>query len=204
MKLELHYEKPPPLHNDDKVKRAIVKVLQSRRDDFCDSKPDCDKLIQEFFDRREEEKPHGNVQYRVITKTERDRRKFDVSENNSVCKFGCTENKLIRWCAKCNDREKLRQKNIQIEKNMARLNISEKNGKNSTNNSLTSERADSLKPAYGVSSLAELRSYIDELTLNEIAYDHLYAEGITLTVADLMLYSYMYYLLVSTFQLQNL
>ena len=194
MKLELHFEKPPPLHNDDKVKRAIVKDLQSRRGDFCDSEPDCDKLIHKFFDKREEERPHGNVQYRVLTKKERDKKKFNILENDSVCKFGCSENKLIKWCAKCNDREKLRQKNKQLEKNIARLNISEKNGIGPTNKTL--EKADN-PGRYGISSLEELRSYIDELTLNEIEYEHLYAEGITLTIADLLLYSYMYHLLVS-------
>ena len=195
MKLELHFEKPPPLHNDDKVKRAIVKDLQCKINDICDSEADCDRIIHKFFDVREEDRPHGNIQYRVLTKTERDQKKFDILENDSVCKFGCTENRLIKWCAKCNDREKLRQKNIQLDKNMARLKISENNGIETTKN-LTYDK-ENTPGRYSVSSLEELRSYIDELTLNEIEYEHLYAEGIALTVADLVLYSYLYHLLVS-------
>ena len=198
MKLELHFEKPPPLHNDDKVKRAIVKSIQNRKDSLCNSTAEFDTLIKDFFGRREKLKPHGNIRYRIITRTERERKKFDVglSENDSACKFGCTENKLVRWCAKCNDREKLRQKEKQLERNLARLKITTDRKLVGTVNSVNLQRKDESE-SFGVSSLEELKDYIEELTLNEVEYEHLYAEGISLTVADLLLYTYMYHLLVS-------
>ena len=195
MKLELHFEKPAPLHNDDKVKRAIVKDIQSRKDVICDRNKDFETVITEFFGRYEDHRPHGNIYYRIITKNEQEKRKFVVGLNkeNSACKYGCTEDKLVRWCAKCNDREKLRQKERQIERNLARLKISSE--RNHTN-SIDLKEIDK-SGSLGVSCLEELGNYIDDLTLNEIEYDHQYAEGITLTVADLLLYTYMYSMLVS-------
>ena len=197
MKLELHFEKPPPLHNDDKVKRAIVKDIQLRKDSICNAKSDSDAMIKEFFQNSEEQKPHGSVRYRVITKTEKDRKKFDVFENDTVCKFGCSESKLVKGCAKCNDREKLKQKEKQIERNMARMTISKDRNNVKSVNTVTLERTD-ICESLGISSLEELGTFIDELTLNEIEYEHLYAEGMSMTVADLLLYTYLYHLLVRT------
>lgn len=197
MKLELHFEKPPPLHNDDKIKRAVVKDLQARKDDICNSNKDFNNLIREFFKNTKEQHPHGSIQYRVITKIEREQRKYNVSKDDSVCKLGCTEKRLVKWCARCNDKEKLRQKEKQLERNMARLHITDESNSNVTSRE-TPGRTDNLE-LIGIKSVEELRDYIDELTLNEIEYEHLYAEGITLTLADLLLYTYMYFLLVSNF-----
>lgn len=242
MKLELHYDKPPLLHNDDKKKRQLLKQivadLEEQLPKFKGNATESSDFVKKFFDIRETVLPHGNMYYRVQTKLEHNDKKFVISENGEVCKMGCTENKLIKWCAKCNDREKLRRKEENQLKNNERL-VGEKlqekhipiNGSNiptmQNGGHVSSSENDSSKAAgkkeietlnlklekldvfsairseemvkkeTGVTTLGELTDYVKGLTLHDIVYEHVYAEGICFTVADVILFVYVYFLLVS-------
>ncbi|XP_053400573.1 glutathione S-transferase C-terminal domain-containing protein-like [Mercenaria mercenaria] len=121
MKLELHFDRPPLLHNDDKKKRLLLKSVQNELENVESCPEDGKTVVRNFFTTRENTMPHGNIRYRVITQEEKEDKKFVNGENGDKCKFGCTENRLIKWCAKCNDREKLRRKEERQIQNNSRL-----------------------------------------------------------------------------------
>ncbi|KAL4229713.1 hypothetical protein ACF0H5_010101 [Mactra antiquata] len=250
MKLELHFDKPPLLHNDDKKKRVLLKSIQQKyQKDFKElygekkSKPESSsektnlpedgtktelsaldkdaEFIQQFFKTYENHMPHGSSYYRVQTKSERDLKKFQNSNDGKVCKFGCTENKLVKWCAKCNDREKLRQKEKIQQMNNSRLiehgdnkfvtsdaqsvpsnHKSElSNGDSNISKTLSqlslSTNGEKRLSDFGVSMIDELSDYVSSLTLYDVIYEHVYAEGVGLTISDLALLVYIYYLMES-------
>lgn len=226
MKLELHFDKPPPLHNDDKKKRQLLKTVVTDFENKChllDSSHEASlENVTNFFNAREQLLPHGNMYYRVQTRLEKEDKKFVNSDNGKVCKFGCTENKLIKWCAKCNDRERLRRKEEKQLKNNARLETI-KSGENIECSTKVEEKTShSTGPcvsendlnAYvnglnildsspgiqlqtGVMSLQELTEYVKKLDLNDIIYEHIYAEGICFTLADIFVFVYIYFIMVS-------
>lgn len=199
MKLELHFDQPPLLHNDDKKKRLLLKSVQKEFEDVTNS-PHIEKgVIKSFFANRENFMPHGNISYRVITKEEKDHKKFASLEKvGDACKYGCNENRLVKWCAKCNDREKLRRKEEKQQKNNARL-TEERNGYRIDMNgasTVDSSRTGNIDSA-SMASLEELCDYVNTLTLHDIEYEHMYAEGVYFTVADIVLFVYIYHLLES-------
>lgn len=205
MKLELHFDTPPLLHNDDKKKRLLLKSFQRELDNVIDP-VDERAFVGDFFTSRHDAMPHGNTSYRVVTQEEKEGKKYVNSENGRKCKYGCSENKLIKWCAKCNDREKLRRKTEKQQRNNARLIervIDDVNIDAVTLNSITDmtdgEKADGVESGSGcgISNVAELCEFVNTLNLNDIVYEHVYAEGLCFTVADIMLYVYVYHLLVS-------
>ena len=208
MKIELNLEKPPPLHNDDKKKRVLLNRVKKEFTVSRTTNSVGDKVCTDFFKVREDFMPHGNMYYRVITKSEKESRKFD----NKSCKFGCTENRLIKWCAKCNDREKDRKKEIQISKNKARkdqaldsdIKDSVVLGKNDSNKITdkcdhSNKITDKCDQIFDISTIEELTQYIESLTLYDIDYEHTYVEGVVFTIADIILYVYFYHLVVSIY-----
>ena len=221
MKLELHFDKAPLLHNDDKKKRVLLKDViiefEAQNSTSNGLTGSNEEILQKFFAIRETVLPHGNMYHRVQTKTEKDDKKFVISADGEVCKYGCTESKLMKWCARCNDREKLRRKEELQERNNARLietktdssdNSMElvKGGESiSATNTLTSklealhiDNSNSNESrSLGVLSLEELKSYVQTLNVYDVLYEHVYAEGICFTVADVVVFVYTYFLLVS-------
>lgn len=228
MKLELHFDKPPLLHNDDKKKRVMLKSLQQKFEKDLEVRNmkekqvpelsqdtnrlqeiknlidepvanDDEAFIQHFFVTHETFMPHGNMYYRVITKHERELKKFVNSNDGVVCKFGCTENRLVKWCAKCNDRERLRRKEKLQQMNNTRLSgpgDTESELSNSVTKLQISENVDDGIRNSGLSTINELSDYVSSLTIHDVVYEHVYAEGVGLTISDLMLIVYTYYLMV--------
>ena len=47
-------------------------------------------------------------------------------------------------------------------------------------------------------SIESLSEFIEKMTIKDIDFCHTYSEGLAITVADLILYTYIYYLLVRT------
>lgn len=196
MKLELHFDKPPILHNDDKPKRIILKAVQAEFESYKDG-TNSETDVNKFFANREEDMPHGKVRYRVISKDEKEAKKFDNSENGEKCRFGCSENRLVKWCAKCNDRERLKRKEEAQERNFARL-VETRNGEQSDGKSNNSTMPNGIS-SVGTNSddrnvMDELCNYVSGLTIQDIVYDHLFTEGVYFTVADIMLFVYIYHL----------
>jgi hypothetical protein len=203
MKLELHFDSPPILHNDDKKKRLLLKTVQKELEDIIDH-PEVEKdVVKNFFANRKDEMPHGSISYRVTTLEEKESKKFVNSENGSKCKYGCTENRLIKWCAKCNDREKLRRKEKRQAKNNTRL--SEETNHDTVNDKsdvieIVNKTDDSCEPETSIGNMEELCDFVNTLTLHDIMYEHIYAEGVSFTVADIIVFVYIYYLLVSIYK----
>lgn len=201
MKLELHFDQPPLLHNDDKKKRLLLKSIQKEFEAVAMQPDNENNVIKDFFAHREEPMVHGTINYRVITKEEKEEKKFVNSEKNGdKCKLGCTESKLIKWCAKCNDRERLRRKEEKQQKNYSRLIKDTKNdgtvsNNDSKENEIHNKGVSLLKT--NIENLDELSDYVGNLTLYDIVYEHVYAEGVCFTVADIVLFVYIYHLLVS-------
>ncbi|WAQ99326.1 GSTCD-like protein [Mya arenaria] len=178
------------LHNDDKKKRQVLKDVQTEAEALISA---CGKeggpdIVDEFFQTREAVMPHGSVSLspnnRVQTKAEKEEKKFDINtENGEVCRYGCTENKLIKWCARCNDREKLKRKEELQQNRNARMN--ERNCDEKT----TIESQEVLKNGLnvngdtdlGIGSLDELSTFIKTLTIHDVIYEHVYAEGTSFT-----------------------
>lgn len=204
MSFELHFDKPPLLHNDDKKKRFLLREALTEIEpklESCDNEENiC--LIDKFFEIREVELPHGNMYYRIITKPEKEDKKFAVALNGKKCSNGCTPDKLVKWCAKCNDRERDRKRDEEKQNLSKRLDenkmISDEKKVDTNGAPVNGDNQNGVKSDPGVASVGDLSEYLQTLTLNDVAYEHIYAEGISFTVADVILFVYMYYLLVRT------
>lgn len=212
MKFELHFDQEPLLHNDDKKKRLLLKDIISDFESKIANGNDSEinLCIQNFFEKRDVVYSHGSMYYRVRTPQERENIKYDNFLNGEKCKFGCSENRLIKWCAKCNIRERSRRKEEKQQKNYSRLenvntalsnlNLQNEGSDNIINSEIGtnfSEGTKSKNHFLRVESIEDMRLYVQSLTVNDIVYEHTYSEGICFTVADIILFVYTYHLLVN-------
>ncbi|KAH3843713.1 glutathione S-transferase C-terminal domain-containing protein-like isoform X1 [Dreissena polymorpha] len=220
MKFELHFDQEPLLHNDDKKKRLLLKDIISDFETKIANGNDSEinVCIQNFFEKRDVVCSHGNMYYRVRTLQERENTKYDNFENGEKCKFGCSEKKLIKWCAKCNDRERFRCKQEKQNRNYSRLEdvntaLTTLNLKNEGSNIVINgdigtnfgERMTNKTHLLRTEAVEELRMYVQSLTVKDIVYEHTYSEGICFTVADIILFVYTYHMLEAmNFQVSQL
>lgn len=146
MKLEWHFLKPPKIHNDDKMKRPILRSIQREGDTL---KTEAD--VNEFIYHREIPNPHGVTKFYVNVNAAPKPPKFKPNKPN--------------------------RKNMNV-------NNSNSNDENSG------------QPMNGNDIVNNLKNLLKKMTIDNLEFSHLYSEGITITVADLILYTYIYHLMV--------
>ncbi|KAK3599982.1 hypothetical protein CHS0354_012635 [Potamilus streckersoni] len=168
MKLEWYFEKPPLLHNNDKRKRELIKQIQTESVAMKTHADDVDAVIKNFFQDREIVEPHDSVVYRVVRMGDRSSRRRKEEKAEHLQKNKNTIDDV--------ERKKTR---ISIQTgDLSQL---------STTDHMASE----------ITDVDSLISFVKNMTLHNIEFVHLYSEGIQITVADLILFVYMYYLMKS-------
>lgn len=150
MKLEAHFLKPPKIHNDDKMRRAVLKEVKEEMNDEKTRGQilkTCKMRTNSFLLEKEKKFPHGNRTFRLVKHFSGDKTDKKQTVSN-----------------KC---EKL------IQNGSAQI------------------------TAKGDNSVEDLIRGIESLTYLDVELLHLYSEGIEMTVADLVLFVYLYHVIVS-------
>lgn len=155
MKLEWHFQKPPRIHNDDKLKRKLATTFHKEADSF-----NFQTDLSQFKFEREIQNPHHVLKYRINPKSVQS--KSLHSEEGTDCQNQDTS-------YKCSSESKLDK---------------------------CEDTCDGINGST-FSNVDDLSSFLKTLTLFDIDLVHQYSEGISITVADLILFTYIYQLLES-------
>ncbi|KAK7473499.1 hypothetical protein BaRGS_00035252 [Batillaria attramentaria] len=157
LRLESHFEKPPKVHNDNRMQRQELARLQA---DVSDPGK-CGDVLKEV----RVEKSHLLVER--VTRLHHGWRKIHVD-------------KALRNSVQCGgDCDGVNNRDTVGENDIARL------------ESLSLQDGDVLNGGQ------DLRVLVQSLTFHDIKLVHLYSEGVEMTIADLCLFVYLYFLLES-------
>ena len=153
MKLEWHFKKPPSIHNDDKLKRALLSQIKQEAETIKDPR--------EF--RFTRDIPHAHCMSR-----------FRIKQPNQD-----------------------KAQNEEVQNRNLRSNGIHDSGSESRGGRCEISGPESPSPKDGCEmSVTELAEFVSSLTIHEIDFVHLYSEGIDITVADMILFTYIYFLMV--------
>lgn len=161
MKLEWHFNKPPSVHNDDKIKRALLCQIKQEVEVISDPK--------EFMFTRDIPRSHCLSRFRIRKPTLPKEMNLDV-QNHGDSKRPNANNS--------NDNES----SVSSGGVSARGNLNQR---------------DTAQDAVCELSVEDLSNFVSSLTIHEIDFVHLYSEGMDITMADLILFTYLYFLLQS-------
>ena len=167
MKLEWHFKKPPSIHNDDKLKRALLSQIKQEAETIKD--PGEFRFTRDI--------PHAHCMSRFRIKQPNQ----DKAQNEEV------------------QNRNLRSNGIHDSGSESRGGRCEISGPESPSQKDGCEISgpESPSPKDGCEmSVTELAEFVSSLTIHEIDFVHLYSEGIDITVADMILFTYIYFLLV--------
>ncbi|XP_061189198.1 glutathione S-transferase C-terminal domain-containing protein-like [Saccostrea echinata] len=156
MKLEWHFRKPPSVHNDDKIKRALLCQIKQELQEIKDPK--------EFRFTREIFHSHCKSRFRIRKPIQQCKTSVDNGLN------GVSDTTGILSSNGSLSSDKLSTGEIDLQSDNAVEDVCEM-------------------------SLTELTKFVSGLTIHEIDFVHLYSEGTDITVADLILFTYIYFLL---------
>ncbi|XP_046581966.1 glutathione S-transferase C-terminal domain-containing protein-like [Haliotis rubra] len=147
LKLEAHFLKPPKIHNDDKMRRAVLKeVKEEMGDEKTRSQilKNCTLRRNSFLLVKEKQFPHGNRTFRLVKHFR------DINEEKQNVSNKCEKH---------------------IHNGSAQI------------------------TAKGDNSVEDLIKGIESLNYLDVELLHLYSEGIEMTVADLVLFVYLYHVI---------
>ncbi|XP_071088238.1 glutathione S-transferase C-terminal domain-containing protein-like [Haliotis cracherodii] len=148
MKLEAHFLKPPKIHNDDKMRRAVLKEVKEEMNDEKTRGQilkTCKLRTNSFLLEKEKKFPHGNRTFKLVKHFSGDKTDKKQTVSNK--------------CEK------------PIQNGSAQI------------------------TAKGDNSVEDLIRGIESLTYLDVELLHLYSEGIEMTVADLVLFVYLYHVI---------
>lgn len=159
MKLEWHFNKPPSVHNDDKIKRALLCQIKQEVEAITDPK--------EFRFTRDIPRSHCLSRFRIRKPQQSNEVKLDVQNHEILQNADNSNNNEVRVSSGVvSAGENFLQRDATTGDGVCDL------------------------------SMEDLTNFVSSLTIHEIDFVHLYSEGTDITVADLILFTYLYFLLV--------
>ncbi|XP_048779083.2 glutathione S-transferase C-terminal domain-containing protein homolog isoform X2 [Ostrea edulis] len=161
LKLEWHFMKSPSVHNDDKIKRALLSQLKQEVKGITD--PKKFRFTRDI--------PHSHCVNRFRIKKPNQKYKTSPGDglNGTLAEKHCITSPQVSGGL-----------------------TSESAGARETGLEKQSTEDDVIDL-----SLTELNEYMSNLTIHEIQFVHLYSEGMDITVSDMVLFTYIYFLLQS-------
>ncbi|KAK6172982.1 hypothetical protein SNE40_016526 [Patella caerulea] len=219
MKLEMHFEKPPKIHNDHKLKKAL---LVKNREQILNPESGTEflengcKKGSQFLIECDITLPHGLQRYRVFKnvnntlylKSDRDYRREKAKKEKvprnpdrpiTKPRTRTDEEKAAQKRAKKKrrkDRETakyLEEISLEREKINANSNNLEKEFQELSVNGSSDIQQELLEPHAN----EEIRNCFKTISTLDVEFIHLYSEGLEITVADLILFVYCYFLMQS-------
>lgn len=160
MKLEWHFNKPPSVHNDDKIKRALLCQIKQEVEAITDPK--------EFRFTRDIPRSHCLSRFRIRKPQQSNEVKLDVQNPEILQNADNSNNNEVRVSSGV----------VSAGENFLQRDATTRDGGCDL-------------------SMEDLTNFVSSLTIHEIDFVHLYSEGTDITVADLILFTYLYFLLQS-------
>lgn len=159
MKLEWHFNKPPSVHNDDKIKRALLCQIKQEVEAITDPK--------QFRFTRDIPRSHCLNRFRIRKPKQPNEVNLDGQNHEILQNADNSNNSEPRISSRVvSAGENFPQRDVTKQDDMCEL------------------------------SVEDLTKFVSSLTIHEIDFVHLYSEGMDITVADLILFTYLYFLLV--------
>lgn len=159
MKLEWHFNKPPSVHNDDKIKRALLCQIKQEVEAITDPK--------QFRFTRDIPRSHCLNRFRIRKPKQPNEVNLDGQNHEILQNADNSNNSEPRISSGVvSAGENFPQRDVTKQDDMCEL------------------------------SVEDLTNFVSSLTIHEIDFVHLYSEGMDITVADLILFTYLYFLLV--------